>query len=164
MIVEGAGSPAEINLRASDIANMGFARAANVPAVLVGDIDRGGVIASIVGTHTVLDTEDRRHLTGYIINRFRGDVTLFDDGLREITGRTGLPGFGVVPFFADARRLPAEDAVVLDTAERHTGDRDAGPTTKIKVVVPRFPRIANFDDLDPLIAEPDVDVRFIPPG
>jgi adenosylcobyric acid synthase len=158
VLIEGAGSPAEINLRSGDIANMGFARAAGAPVVLVGDIDRGGVIASIVGTWVLLDEPDRRHLKGYIINKFRGDVRLFDGGLRAITERTGLPGFGVAPWFAAASLLPAEDAVALQ------GRRAAGADPAIRVAVPVFSRIANFDDLDPLIAEPDVSVTFVRPG
>ena len=158
VLVEGAGSPAEINLRDGDIANMGFAEAAGVPVVLVADIDRGGVIASLVGTWTVLAASERAWLRGYIINKFRGDPRLFDDGLRIITERTGLPSFGVVPWFEAARRLPAEDAVVLD----QTGATEA--ERPIRVVVPRLPRIANFDDLDPLAAEPDVSVAFVRSG
>ncbi len=154
VLVEGAGSPAEVNLRARDIANMGFARAAGVPVLLVGDIDRGGVIAQVVGTHTVLDPQDRAMIRGFAINRFRGDPRLFDDGLPVIERMTGWPGFGVVPWFDQAWRLPAED--VLDLAPR-TGDG-------IKVAVPRLPRIANFDDLDPLAAEPGVDLRLVGPG
>jgi adenosylcobyric acid synthase len=138
---------------------MGFAEAAGVPVVLVGDIDRGGVIAALVGTHAVLDAADRARIAGYLINRFRGDVTLFDDGLRAVTGRTGWPSFGVVPWFADAARLPAEDAAGLDrpdAARRRDG--------AVVIAVPRLSRIANFDDLDPLSAEPGVDLRIVPPG
>jgi len=158
VLIEGAGSPAEVNLRAGDIANMGFAEAADVPVVLIGDIDRGGVIAAIVGTWTLIAEAERARLRGYIINKFRGDVSLFDDGLQIITERTGLASFGVVPWFADARRLPAEDAVAV---ERH---RPSGRDAPIRVAVPLLSRIANFDDLDPLIAEPDVEVDFIAPG
>ncbi|NHT78477.1 cobyric acid synthase [Rhizobiaceae bacterium CRRU44] len=157
VIVEGAGSPAEINLRAGDIANMGFATRAGVPVVLVGDIDRGGVIASLVGTHTVLMPEDRAMVTGYLINKFRGDVTLFDDGLTAIGGFTGWPCFGVVPWLKAARQLPAEDSVVLERLSR-------GTARALTIAVPVLPRIANFDDLDPLAAEPSVDLRFIQPG
>ena len=110
VLVEGAGSPAEINLRAGDIANMGFAQAADVPVVLAGCIDRGGVIAQIVGTHAVLPVDDRERIKGFLVNRFRGDARLFDDGYAEIARRTGWPGLGVVPWFADAHRLPSEDA------------------------------------------------------
>ena len=159
ILIEGAGSPAEVNLRAGDIANMGFAEAADVPVVLVADIDRGGVIASLVGTWELLAPNERTRLRGYLINKFRGDVSLFDDGLSIITAHTGLPAFGVVPWFADAARLPAEDAVALDR-----GRAGPGKERQIKVAVPRLPRIANFDDLDPLIAEPDVHVVFVGPG
>jgi len=157
IVVEGAGSPAEVNLRAGDIANMGFAEAAAVPVVLVGDIERGGVIAQLVGTWDLLDEADRAWLKGTIVNKFRGDPTLFDSGLTVIQDRTGLPCFGVVPHFEAARRLPAEDAVAVDTYRAKT-DRP------IKIAVPVLPRIANFDDLDPLIAEPDVTVELVRSG
>lgn len=158
VIVEGAGSAAEVNLRDGDIANMGFAEAADVPVVLVGDIDRGGVIASIVGTWQLLPPEERALLIGVIINRFRGDVTLFDEGLDIIEHQTGLRAFGVVPYFEQARALPAEDALALERVDTGSADKS------IRVVVPRLSRIANFDDLDPLVAEPDVSVRFVAPG
>ncbi len=157
VIVEGAGSPAEINLRAGDIANMGFATRADVPVVLVGDIDRGGVIASLVGTHTILPEEDRRQITGYIINKFRGDVTLFDEGLTAIGGFTGWSCFGVVPWLKAASRLPAEDSVVLERLVRGSGGA-------LKIAVPVLSRIANFDDLDPLRLEPEVDLVFVRAG
>ncbi len=156
VIVEGAGSPSEINLRAGDIANMGFARAANVPVVLVGDIDRGGVIASVVGTRTVLDPKDAAMIQGFLINRFRGDVALFDDGLVAIERLSGWPSLGVVPWLACARRLPAEDAVVLDAPGLSEGS--------LKVAVPMLSRIANFDDVDALAQEPGVCVEMVPPG
>src|SRR6218665_2269893 len=111
VVVEGAGSPAEINLRAGDIANMGFATRAGVPVVLVGDIDRGGVIASLVGTHAILPQADRRMATGYLINKFRGDVTLFDSAIAATGLFPGWPCFGVVPWLKEAARLPAEDSV-----------------------------------------------------
>ncbi|MDA1099878.1 MAG: cobyric acid synthase [Proteobacteria bacterium] len=157
ILVEGAGSPAEINLPGPDIANMGFAAAANVPVVLVADIDRGGVIAAVVGTHAVLPAPARTRIKGYIINKFHGDRTLFDGGLTEITARTGWPALGIAPFFPDAAHLPAEDAVALDKPVVNNGGA-------IKIAVPKLSRIANFDDLDPLNAEPDVSVRLIPPG
>ncbi|MTI46041.1 cobyric acid synthase [Roseibium hamelinense] len=155
ILVEGAGSPAEINLRAGDIANMGFAEAADLPVILCGDIDRGGVIASVVGTHAVLEPAEQDRIKAFFINRFRGDVSLFDDGMREIEQRTGWSGLGVVPWFADASKLPAEDA--LDLA------RGQG-TGAVKIVVPVISRIANFDDLDPLRMEPDVTLELIGPG
>ncbi|WP_139976143.1 MULTISPECIES: cobyric acid synthase [Brucella/Ochrobactrum group] len=157
VLVEGAGSPAEINLRAGDIANMGFATRANVPVVLVGDIDRGGVIASLVGTHTILAEQDRAMVRGFLINKFRGDLSLFDDGLAAIGRFTGWRSFGVVPWLKAVSRLPAEDSVVLERAVR--GDEKA-----FVVAVPMLPRISNFDDLDPLKAEPDVEVVMVPPG
>ena len=157
VLVEGAGSPAEINLPGTDIANMGFAAAAGIPVVLVADIDRGGVIASVVGTSAVISDEARARIKGYVINKFRGDVTLFDSGLDEITSRTGWPSLGIAPWFSQAVRLPAEDAVALDT-------RDTETRAPIRIAVPRLSRIANFDDLDPLKAEPDVDVLIIAPG
>lgn len=157
VVVEGAGSPAEINLRNGDIANMGFARAANVPVALIGDIDRGHVIAALVGAHAVLSPEDRAMIRGFIINKFRGDPALFTDGRTEITRLTGWPDLGMVPWLSAVRRLPAEDAVVLDSS------RD-GVRKSVKVVVPMLSRIANFDDFDPLRAEPAVQFAFIPPG
>lgn len=157
VIVEGAGSPAEVNLRAGDIANMGFARAAGVPVVLVGDIDRGHVIAALVGAHAVLDEADRAMVRGFLINKFRGDPTLFEDGRQMIVEATGWPDLGMAPWLAAARRLPAEDAVVLD---------DPSPLSvkKIRIVVPMLPRIANFDEFDALRTEPDVAFAFVPPG
>ena len=154
VIIEGAGSPAEINLRSGDIANMGFAEAANVPVVLIGDIDRGGVIAQMVGTYVVLPPEDRDRITGFAINKFRGDVSLFDDGMITIAHETSWRNLGVLPWFADAWKLPAED--VMDIATRPGGE--------IKIAVPRLGRIANFDDLDPLVAEPNVTVEIIEQG
>jgi len=155
VLVEGAGSPAEINLRAGDIANMGFAQAERVPVVLVGDIDRGGVIAQIVGTQAVIDPQDAALIKGFLINKFRGDPRLFDDGYAAITDRTGWRGFGVLPWFARAHELPAEDA--LDIAAKR-GDG------AFRIVVPRLSRIANFDDLDPLALDPALSVEVVAPG
>ena len=157
VVVEGAGSPAEINLRAADIANMGFARAANVPVILVGDIDRGGVIASLVGTRAVIDPADAAMIHGFLVNKFRGDPTLFDDGYRAIEARSGWRGYGVIPWLADAARLPSEDAVIL---ERPPARGDGA----IVIACPITPRIANFDDLDPLRLEPRVALVMVPPG
>ncbi|MFC3615654.1 cobyric acid synthase [Lutimaribacter marinistellae] len=154
VLVEGAGSPAETNLRRGDIANMGFACAAGVPVVLVGDILRGGVIAQVVGTRAVLDEQDLSWVRGFAVNRFRGDVSLFDDGRDDIAARTGWPCLGVVPWFHDAWRLPAEDSMDIRSA----------PGVGLKIVVPHLPRMANFDDLDPLSAEPEVSVEIIPEG
>ncbi|WP_269586350.1 cobyric acid synthase [Roseibium sp. Sym1] len=155
VIVEGAGSPAEINLRAGDIANMGFAEAADLPVILCADIDRGGVIASVVGTHAVLEEAERHRIKGFFINRFRGDPSPFDDGMREIEARTNWRGLGVVPWFADAAKLPAEDALGLAD-----GFGDGG----MKIAVPVISRIANFDDLDPLRLEPGVTLELVQPG
>ena len=155
VIIEGAGSPAEINLRAGDIANMGFARAADVPVVLAGDIDRGGVIAQIVGTQAVLDPADAAMVAGFLINKFRGDLRLFDDGYRLIEARTGWRGFGVVPWFPQAHLLPAEDALDIASAPRGDG---------VTIACLTLSRIANFDDLDPLKAEPGVNLVMVAPG
>jgi adenosylcobyric acid synthase len=189
MLVEGAGSAAEINLRHGDIANMGFAAAADVPVVLVGDIDRGGVIAALVGTQALLEPDERVRLKGYIVNKFRGDPRLFDSGIAMLRERTGLDCLGVVPFFARTGDLPAEDSVALDHWTRPTSpSRCAGPSLSapgggegrgevggrqpralgdqppLRIAVPRLPRIANFDDLDPLRAEPGVSLDLVPPG
>src|SRR5205807_7856211 len=158
VLVEGAGSPAEINLRGGDIANMGFAEAADVPVALIGDIERGGVIAQLVGTHALLSPGERARLVGYIVNKFRGDVSLFDGGIAAIEAHTSLRCFGVVPYFADASLLPAEDSMSL----RHL--RSAAEGGVVKIAVPLLPRIANFDDLDPLRIEPGVELALIRPG
>ena len=155
VMVEGAGSPAEINLRVNDIANMGFARAASVPVVLTGDIDRGGVIAQIVGTQAVIDGADADLIVGFLINKFRGDPRLFDDGYAMIAERTGWRGFGVLPWFRDAWRLPAEDALDLDAPRREAG---------LHIVCLGLSRIANFDDMDPLAQEPGVRLTMLGPG
>jgi adenosylcobyric acid synthase len=162
VLIEGAGSAAEVNLRQGDIANMGFAEAAQVPVVLVGDIERGGVIAQLVGTYALLTEVERAHLIGFVVNKFRGDASLFDDGVAEIARRTGLECFGVVPWFEDAVRLPAEDSLALD---RYAQNRYAqtGPRA-IKIAVLCYPRIANFDDLDPLRGEPDVEILLLRAG
>jgi adenosylcobyric acid synthase len=157
ILAEGAGSPAEVNLRAGDIANMGFAEAVDLPVVLVGDVDRGGVIAALVGTHALLEPAERARLKGYLINKFRGDPALFDEAHPVIAARTGMRGYGVVPWFEQARLLPAEDVLGLD-------ERTASSSGAIKIAVLMFLRIANFDDLDPLIMEPDVDLRVVPWG
>ena len=156
VLVEGAGSASEVNLRASDIANFGFAQAANVPVVVIGDIDRGGVIASLVGTFAVIDQRDRALIRATLINRFRGDPALFADGREFIVSRTGVPCLGPIPFFPDAMKLPAEDSLALDRKDKSGG--------RFVIAVPRLPRIANFDDLDPLRAEPNVSVVIVEPG
>jgi adenosylcobyric acid synthase len=171
VLVEGAGSPAEVNLRAGDIANMGFAEAADVPVVLVGDIDRGGVIAQLVGTHALLAPNERARLAGYVVNKFRGDPRLFDAGIDAIGERTGLRCFGVVPWFAEAHLLPAEDSMALSApgaplpSPRGREHAIAGEGRKrVKIAIPRLPHIANFDDFDPLQAEPDIRLTFVQPG
>lgn len=156
VLVEGAGSASEVNLRTDDIANMGFARAAGVPVVLVGDIDRGGVIASLVGTMAVIDPEDAAMIEGFIVNRFRGDPSLFAGGMTLIADRTGWPALGLVPYFPEAVRLPAEDALSLPARMAQGGIA--------KIVVLAYPHLANFDDVDPLRQEPNVDVVFLRPG
>jgi adenosylcobyric acid synthase len=182
VLVEGAGSPAEINLRSGDIANMGFAEAADLPVVLIGDIERGGVIAQLVGTQALLSAAERGRLAGYIVNKFRGDARLFDDGILSIGERTGWRCFGVVPFFPEALLLPAEDSMALrhphlpiaaatdPTLSRNAGEGahrrspGAGEGGRVKVAVPLLPRIANFDDLDPLRVENCVELVMVPPG
>jgi adenosylcobyric acid synthase len=158
VLVEGAGSAAEINLRANDIANMGFARAADVPVVLIGDIDRGGVIASLVGTKSVLAPEDAALVRGFIVNKFRGDAALFAAGMERIARATGWEALGLVPYFADARFLPAEDALALGQTP------PVKPQARSRIAVPILPHIANFDDLDPLDAEPAIDLIRVRPG
>ncbi len=155
VLVEGAGSASEVNLRASDIANMGFARAAEVPVVLLGDIERGGVIASLVGTKAVIDPADAAMIEGFIVNRFRGDPSLFDDGMKMIAEHTGWQSLGLVPHFDSANRLPAEDALGLPAEHHGEG---------LKIAVLAYPRIANFDDFDPLRLEPSVDLVFVRSG
>jgi adenosylcobyric acid synthase len=182
VLVEGAGSPAEINLRPGDIANMGFAEAADVPVALVGDIDRGGVIAQLVGTHALLSATERARLAGTIVNKFRGDPRLFDGGIAAIAARTGLGCFGVVPWFPEAHLLPAEDSMALGHAHpSHAAGAGPFPLPRageggarseageavgmypLKIAVPLLPHIANFDDLDPLRAEPGVELVFVRP-
>ncbi len=157
VLIEGAGSASEVNLRKNDLANFGFARAIAAPVVLIGDIERGGVIASLVGTFAVIDRNDAALIAATLINRFRGDPSLFDDGMALIAARTGRPVLGPIPYFNDAERLPAEDVLAL---ERLRPAEKGG----FHIVVPRLPRIANFDDLDPLRAEPGVTVTVVPPG
>src|SRR5580700_11167680 len=158
VLVEGAGSASEVTLRVNDIANMGFAQAAGVPVVLIGDIDRGGVIASLVGTKAVIAPEDAALICGFIVNKFRGDPALFAAGMARIAEATGWEALGLIPFFPDARLLPAEDALALDAA------RPAKTDARVRIAVPMLPHIANFDDLDPLDAEPAVDLVRVRPG
>jgi adenosylcobyric acid synthase len=158
VLVEGAGSASEVNLRANDIANMGFARAADVPVVLIGDIDRGGVIASLVGTQAVVAADDAALIRGFLVNKFRGDPALFADGMAIIAQATGWEALGLVPFFPDAGRLPAEDALALN------GPRPRKSEARLRIAVPILPHIANFDDLDPLDAEPAIDLVRVRPS
>jgi adenosylcobyric acid synthase len=158
VLVEGAGSAAEVNLRNNDIANMGFARAADVPVVVIGDIDRGGVIASLVGTKAVIAAEDAALIRGFIVNKFRGDASLFAAGMERIAHMTGWAALGLVPFFPDAHLLPAEDALALEQT------RPPKALARVRIAVPMLPHIANFDDLDPLDAEPAVDLVRVRPG
>jgi adenosylcobyric acid synthase len=161
ILVEGAGSASEINLRANDIANIGFARAANVPMILIGDIDRGGVIASLVGTRHVLAPDDAAMIQGFIVNKMRGDASLFADGMTAIARMTGWSPLGLVPYFDEARKLPAEDALGLrDLLKSEKADRSGN----LRIAVPLLPRISNFDDLDPLRNEPNVFVELIERG
>jgi adenosylcobyric acid synthase len=158
VLVEGAGSAAEVNLRANDIANMGFARTTGAPVVLIGDIDRGGVIASLVGTKAVLAPDDAALICGFIVNKFRGDAALFAAGMARIAALTGWEALGLVPYFPDTRLLPAEDAMALDL------DRPNKPQARLRIAVPILPHIANFDDLDPLDAEPEIELIRVRPG
>ncbi|MBI5130139.1 MAG: cobyric acid synthase [Rhodopseudomonas palustris] len=157
VLVEGAGSGAEVYLRASDITNMRFAEAADLPVVFLSDIDRGGTMAALVGSYVLLNDGDRARVAGYLINKFRGDFSLFEPGCRTITEQTGWPFLGVLRWFPGADRLPAEDSLALERAA-------AASRGRIRIAVPRLQRVANFDDLDPLAAEPDVDLRWIQPG
>ncbi|MBS1160463.1 MAG: adenosylcobyric acid synthase (glutamine-hydrolyzing) [Proteobacteria bacterium] len=155
VVVEGAGSPAEINLRDRDIANMGFAEAVDCPVILIADIDRGGVFAHLVGTLDLLSPSERNRVKGFVINRFRGDIGLLESGLRWLEERTGKPVLGVLPYL-HGLMLDAEDAIA-------TADLAKG-TTKLKVIAPAYPRVSNHNDLDPLRLHPEVDFRWIGPN
>jgi adenosylcobyric acid synthase len=154
VVIEGAGSPAEVNLRASDIVNMRVARLADAPVLLVGDIDRGGVFAAFVGTLALLEPDDRARVAGFVVNRFRGARALLAPALDDLVARTGVPVVGVVPAI-DELLVPAEDSQCLDGLERDDGEPDP-----ITIVIPRLPHIANFDDFEPLAREPGVRVRL----
>jgi len=154
VIIEGAGSPAEINLRDCDIVNMPVARLADAPVLLVGDIDRGGVFAALLGTLDLLEPQDRSRVAGLIVNRFRGDAAILAPGLTELTARAGVPVLGVVPYL-EPGLVPAEDSLDLDDAARW------GTPGALEIAVVRLPRISNFDDFEPLAAEPGVRVRFV---
>ncbi len=165
VVVEGAGSPAEINLRDRDIANMGFAEAVDCPVILIADIDRGGVFAHLVGTLDLLSPSEQNRVKGFVINRFRGDITLLESGLTWLEERTGKPVLGVLPYL-HGLMLDAEDAIATAaTTETTAGPRvDGKKATKFKVVAPAYPRISNHNDLDPLRLHPEVDFCWIAPG
>src|SRR5574343_864857 len=156
VLAEGAGSPAEINLRARDIANMGFAEAVDCPVILVADIDRGGVFAHLVGTLELLSPSEQQRVVGFVINRFRGDIGLLEPGLVWLEQRTGKPVLGVLPYL-HGLLLDAEDAI----ATAAIGDKQGA---KLKVIAPAYPRTSNHNDLDPLRLHPEVDFRWIGPG
>ncbi len=157
LVIEGAGSPAEINLRENDIANMGFAEAVDCPVILIADIDRGGVFAHIVGTLALLSESERTRVAGFVINRFRGDIGLLQSGLDWLERATGKPVLGVLPYL-HGLHLEAEDALPAAVAE--TGS--AGE--RFRVIVPALPHISNHTDLDPLRLHPQVDFRYVAPG
>ncbi|MBK1703936.1 cobyric acid synthase [Halochromatium glycolicum] len=157
VLVEGAGSGAEVYLRQCDITNMYFAERAEVPVVIVGDLDKGGTMASLVGTWLLLDQADRDRVVGYLVNKFRGDFSLFEPACATITEHTGWPFLGVVRWFEGAHRLPAEDSLALERPAETSGGT-------VNIAIPRLSRVANFDDLDPLAAEPAVNLRWIQPG
>jgi adenosylcobyric acid synthase len=157
VVCEGAGSPAEINLRRGDIANMGLARAANLPVIVVGDIDRGGVFAAFYGTVGLLDAADQSHVAGFVVNKFRGAKELLEPGLDMIRELTGRPVYGVLPWL-DGLWLDVEDSLALDN--RQVAVRGPYGRQTLRVAVVRLPRISNFTDVDALAAEPGVVVRF----
>lgn len=161
VIIEGAGSPAEINLKAGDIVNMRVARYAQAPTLLVGDIDRGGVFAALVGTMVLLEPEERELVKGFVINKFRGDLSLLGDGLQMLQARAfNTPTLGVIPYLPDIG-IAAEDSVALDELN-HGPDLDHGAASRrVEIAVIRLPRVQNFDDFDPLAAEPGVQVRYV---
>jgi adenosylcobyric acid synthase len=161
VVAEGAGSPAEINLMATDLANMRVARHAQAAVLLVGDIDRGGVFASLLGTLELLDPEDRALVRGFAINKFRGDPAILAPGLDFLAERTGVPMLGVLPFLRDLD-LPEEDSLALDeVVERRYGPGAASGLGSVDIAAIRLPRIANFDEFAPLTAEPDVRLRYV---
>jgi adenosylcobyric acid synthase len=157
VIIEGAGSPAELNLKRGDIVNMAVAQYANAPVLLVGDIDRGGIFAQLIGTHWLLEPEEQKLMRGFIVNKFRGDLSLFDDGIQIIEEKSGIPIFGVIPYLRGLS-LPDEDAVSVEVAS-HAARPAATSQTDIAVLA--LPRIANFDDFDSLRAESNVHIRHI---
>jgi adenosylcobyric acid synthase len=157
VLVEGAGSGAEIYLRDCDITNMYFAEKADVPVVMLGDLDKGGTMAHLVGTWLLLDQADRDRVVGYLVNKFRGDFSLFEPACETITAHTGWPFLGVLRWFEGASRLPAEDSLALERPAETSGGT-------VNIAIPRLSRVANFDDMDPLAAEPAVNLRWIKPG
>jgi adenosylcobyric acid synthase len=154
VVIEGAGSPAELNLRRGDLVNMAIAEYADAPVLLVGDIDRGGIFAQLLGTHALLEETERARIKGFIVNKFRGDARLFHDGVNILETRSGVPVLGVVPFVNDLR-IADEDSVVLDERRSHNS------TGTLQIAVIRLPHMSNFDDFDPLRAEADVRVDFV---
>tara|TARA_B110000444_G_C18834447_1_gene595123 strand:- start:390 stop:1910 length:1521 start_codon:yes stop_codon:yes gene_type:complete len=160
ILVEGAGSPAEINLRNGDIANMGFATKLSIPTVMIGDIDRGGVIASLVGTKVVLDDIDRDNIVGFIINKFRGDPSLFDNGIDEIKNRTKWQFLGLIPFYENISKLPAEDSHDLDKILYNKSQKEA----VLNIAIPILSKISNFDDIDPLRVQKNINIHYVRPG
>jgi adenosylcobyric acid synthase len=156
VVIEGAGSPVEINLRDGDIVNMAIARYANSPVLLVGDIDRGGIFAQLLGTLWLLEPDERNLVRGLVINKFRGDLGLFNDGVQIIEERGGTPVLGIIPYLKDLN-IPDEDAVALDRPEAQR----ARPGVQIDIAVIHLPLISNFDDFDPFVVEPGVSVRYV---
>jgi adenosylcobyric acid synthase len=157
VIIEGAGSPAELNLKQNDIVNMAVARYAQAPTLLVGDIDRGGIFAQLLGTLWLLEPEERALIRGLVVNKFRGDITLFEDGVRILEQKGNVPVIGVIPYLRKLN-LPDEDAVSIEQA---VVEPMASAGAQIDVAVLAFPRIANFDDFDPLKAEARVKLRYV---
>lgn len=157
VIIEGAGSPAELNLKQGDIVNMAVARYAQAPTLLIGDIDRGGIFAQLLGTLWLLEPEERALIRGLVVNKFRGDITLFDDGVRILEQKGNVPVMGVIPYLRKLN-LPDEDAVAVEQA---VADPTAGAGAQTDIAVLAFPRIANFDDFDPLKAEARVNLRYV---
>jgi adenosylcobyric acid synthase len=169
VVIEGAGSPAELNLRKGDLVNMAIAEYADAPVLLVGDIDRGGIFAQLIGTHMLLEENERRHIQGFIVNKFRGEPRLFEDGIHILEERSGVRVLGVMPFIRDLR-IADEDSVILDELDQRTsrGRMPEGSAQSayinrpiLDIVVIRLPHMSNFDDFDPLRAESDVSVRFV---
>lgn len=160
IVIEGAGSPAEINLRENDIANMGLAEEVDAPVILIGDIDRGGVFASLVGTMELLSPSEKKSVKGFIINKFRGDLNLLEPGLRFLENSTGKPVLGVIPYLKDIY-LPEEDGVALEIRGQESRVRGQEEDSKIKIAIIKLPRISNFTDFDAFRFEPDVTIQYV---